>query len=252
MPTPRDEFGDELEILGKEVQSGAQFFYTYLSVHALLARDRGSLYTVNRTPLFWKTIDGALHASSFMALGRVFDQKSPHNIDCLIRLAQRHAEIFSKEALAARKRKAAVNADEWLDHFLTSVYVPTASDFRCARKYIFKYRRKYEARYGLIRDKILAHTELAGDADIGDAYGNTSILELEKIFVFLNQFHELAWQLYFNGRKPAWSRMEYSINRILKRRVLKRDAKTAQERVVADSIEFFETILPKANAANRE
>jgi hypothetical protein len=109
--TPIEEaeraFEAELEVFRTEVEAGLQFLYAYLGLHATLANDPSALRRVNRTPLLWKTIDGALHGSAFIALGRVFDQTSDHNVDRLLGLAQRDLIIFSKERLGERKKKRA-------------------------------------------------------------------------------------------------------------------------------------------------
>jgi len=107
MKEREDAFSHELEVFRTEAQSAIQFFYAYLSINAALADNEKALRIVNETPLFWRTNAGALQTSYFIVLGRVFDQSSSHNIDRLLQAAQDNADIFSKEALEARKERAA-------------------------------------------------------------------------------------------------------------------------------------------------
>jgi hypothetical protein len=134
MISQEKKFTSELEIFRTEAQAGAQFLYAYLSFNSILSEKKSTLKIINRTPLFWNTSIGALQTSFFIVLGRIFDQKSTHNIDMLLKSAQDNIGIFSKEALADRKRRGSDNADEWIDDYLKNVYVPTAKDFRELRK----------------------------------------------------------------------------------------------------------------------
>lgn len=59
---------------------------------------------LNQAPLFWNTCLGALQTASIIALGRVFDQSSEHNIDRVLGIAQKNLGIFSKSALGLRKQ----------------------------------------------------------------------------------------------------------------------------------------------------
>lgn len=121
MIQPEDIFANELEVFRTEAESGIQFFYSYLAVHAVAGEHKEVHRLLNRAPLFWNTALGALQTSTFIALGRVFDQQSKHNVDRLLKIAQSNMAIFSKEALAGRKRRGSANADEWLDEYLRDV-----------------------------------------------------------------------------------------------------------------------------------
>src|SRR5438132_2024 len=55
---------------------------------------------------------------------------SRRNLGRLLRLAQDHPKIFSKDALARRKQGAEKTPPDWLDSYLKHVYVPKPADFR--------------------------------------------------------------------------------------------------------------------------
>jgi hypothetical protein len=103
--TPEQEFENELEIFRTETQTAVQFFYAYLTIHAV-ARDRPTVHRLlNQAPLFWNTNLGALQTGSFIVLGRIFDQTSRHNVDHLLKIGQTNLGIFNKAALGARKQR---------------------------------------------------------------------------------------------------------------------------------------------------
>ncbi len=235
-------FTQELEAFRVEIESATQFLYADLAMNAVLAKDKHKLEIVNRTPLFWRTTAGALHTSFFITLGRIFDQKSNHNVDKILSIAQKQIVIFSKEALEIRKRAGSANAAEWIDGYMKDVYIPTANDFRKLRKYVGKYRTIYEKVYRDIRHKVIAHKELSNSADIYALYKKTNITEMQKLIVFLNQLYHALWHLYHNGNKPVLRRMKYSAKRMIKADIPKWQSSYVQERMVADTVQFFQML----------
>jgi AbiU2 len=231
-------FEHHLEEFRKEVQGGTQFFYAMLAINAMGANEH-VLTRLNDAPLFWKTNIAALQTAFFVTLGRVFDQKSAYNIDALVRLAQNNICLFSKSALAERKRRQSSNADEWLPQYLRDAYEPSLSDFRCMRKYVKKYRALYEKNYDPIRDRIYAHKELARQSDKHSLFSQTRILELQKLFGFLNQLYTILWELYFNGNAPRFRRIPYSVTRMLREERSRHRARTVQENIVDEVRQYL-------------
>lgn len=157
---------------------------------------------LDKFALFWNTNLGALQTGAFIALGRVFDQQSPHNLDRLLKMARENPQIFSKEALGRRKQGANSNPPEWLDDYLRSVYEPTPEDFRKLRDSVKKWRKIYESNYRDIRHKVFAHKEVSDHAEIHALFAKTEIEELQSLFAFLGSLYQALWQLFFNGLKP--------------------------------------------------
>ena len=81
-------FERELEVFRKDGESAAQFFYAEMAINEVARRRPAVLRFLNRNAMFWNTASGAMQSAGFMALGRSFDQGSPHNIDRLVKLAQ--------------------------------------------------------------------------------------------------------------------------------------------------------------------
>ena len=233
------DFSHELEVFRTEIESAIQFFYAYLTIHAALADNEKVLRIVNETPLFWRTNVGALHTSIFIVLGRVFDQSSNHNIDRLLKVAQDHSDIFSKEALEARKRKGSENADEWIDEYMKHVHVPTVRDFRRLRKHVSKYRKIYETGYRDIRRKVYAHKELSIRADVQKLFAKTNVDEMQKLLIFLKRIYECLWELFDNGRKPVLPPMKYSVKAMRKAETSEWESRNVQELMVQETEQFF-------------
>ena len=118
MTTPEVQFERELEIFRTEAEGGTQFLYAYLAVHALAARRKAVHRLLNDAPLFWNTCLAALQTASFMALGRIFDHDSDHNLSKLLQITQDHPEIFSKVALGRRKQGNSPEPPTWLPSYL--------------------------------------------------------------------------------------------------------------------------------------
>ena len=240
--TAEEKFHHELNVFREEVESGIQFFYTQQAINIILRNDKVALKVINETPLFWKTNISALQTAYFIVLGRIFDQQSRHNIDGLIKLAQDNREIFSKEALANRKRELDSNADEWLDGYLKEVHEPTTEDFRRLKKHIKKYRRVYENSYRDIRRKIYAHKELSIGTEIQKLFSKTTFSELEMLFSFLIKLHESLWQLFYNGWKPILRPAPYSTKNILKQLKSRTYSNNILDLIFSEVRKFYELL----------
>src|SRR5579872_6787368 len=99
-----DVFARELELFRVDAEKGAQFFYSYLAVHELAKRQRRVFRLLDQDALFWNTLLGGAQTGAIMALGRIFDHKSPHNINVVMRIVSERRSIFSKAALGRRKQ----------------------------------------------------------------------------------------------------------------------------------------------------
>jgi hypothetical protein len=202
---PEAQFERELEIFRTEADAGAQSFSAYLALHNVAASSKPVYSLLNTAPLFWNTNLGALQICAFIALGRVFDQDSPHNLDILLGIAQKYPQIFSKEALGRRKQGANPDPPVWLDDYLRSVYEPTPEDFRNLRKSVKKWRTIYVSNYRDIRHKLFAHKEVSDHAETDALFAKTTIGELQSLFAFLRSLYQALWKLFFNGLKPDLS-----------------------------------------------
>jgi AbiU2 len=200
---PEQAFERQLETLRRNCETAAQCFYGHQAINEVALRRPAVHRALNRNSVFWVTTAGAMQAATFIAIGRVFDQGSLHNVDRLLQLAQNQPSLFAKEALRKRKQGRDAAAPSWLDAYMQGVYVPRAADFRRLRSHIKNHRQLYEKSYRALRDKHFAHTELDDDADIDSMFSKTSKREIERILLFLIRLHDALWHLYMNGHRPT-------------------------------------------------
>lgn len=119
-----------------------------LAVHDVAYRKKAVHKLLNRAPQFWNTCL-ALQASAFIALGRVFDSNSPHNINQLLKVAQSNrTQLFSKAALCRRKQGSKPQPPEWLPDFLRSAHEPLG--LRNSNLFSLCTRRRFQ--FQLFRD----------------------------------------------------------------------------------------------------
>lgn len=196
------EFERELEVFRKAIAKPTQFFNAYLAVHNVASENKSVYRLLNKAPLFWNTILGALQLAAFITLGSIFDRHSKHNVDRLLRIALENACLFSKEALASRLMDRISLTAEQLNEHLSRAYVPTSEDFRSFRKNVKKWRDIYEGYYRDVRDKFFVHIELSDQSEIDALFAKTKVGELKSMFAFLDSLYKGLWHLYFNGLRP--------------------------------------------------
>ena len=241
MPSPEVEFESELEVFRQEAESAVQFFYAWRTVNEVAAKNDAVVITLNKAPLFWNTTLDALQTAVFIALGRVFDQEQDtHNIDRVLRVAQRNPAIFSLEALAERKRRASPNAHEWLDEYLQGAYVPTPDDFRRLGKHVAARRKVYTESFRPLRHKVFAHKQIFKQNEAHALFANATIKDLQQLLVFLRRLHEALWQLLFNGTKPVLRPARYSLSQM--RAQPRQNGRSLQERLTHETEAFLKLI----------
>jgi AbiU2 len=236
---PEHQFQRELEVFRTETETASQFLFGFFAVHAV-AFDRKPVHKLlNTAPLFWDTVLGALQTSAHIALGRIFDQDSAHNVDRILHLAQQNPQIFSKQALGKRKEASSSNAAEWLGDYLKTAYEPIPDDFRRLRKHVARRRKIYEIKYRDIRHRFFAHKLISDRAEVDALFAKTSIQELRRLFVFLQSLREALWELFNNGRKPILRPVRYSVQRMRDLPSPKGGRDTVQERITHEAEQFL-------------
>lgn len=236
------KFEHELEVFRTEVEAATQFLYAFLAVHAVAADNKKVYKLLNKAPLFWNTNLGALQTAAFIALGRIFDQNSAHNVDRLLRLAQDNRQMFKKEALGRRRQGNDLEPPAWLEEYLQGVYEPTPEDFRRLKNHVKKRRSAYESNYRDIRRKFFAHKELSERTQIDALFGKTNIRELQRMLSFLRSLYEALWQLFNNGRKPVLRPNRYSLKKMRDVPTPEPRSKALQERIIYEAEGFLTSL----------
>jgi hypothetical protein len=193
------EFERELEIFRTEEETAQQYFFSYCR---LAATNDDVLKMMNTTPLFWITTHHAMLLSVFVALGRIFDRNSKHNINNLMSTASKELSAFSLAALVARKRAAGLTQEE-AAAYVIGKHELTPSDLRHLRKKIASWRRVYEDRYSDVRHKVFAHKALSNLAEVNELLAKTKIDEMKALFAFMSALHSTLWEAFHNGLQPS-------------------------------------------------
>lgn len=195
-----ERFQATLEHFRQDAWSGIQLLYLDLAFNEALRKDENLLSVANRTPVLWNSTRHGWQCGYMIALGRAYDHTTQHNLCALLNLFSENLEIFSKPALAERKRAASPNADEWLPDYLRNVHVPTAADAKRLKARAKMHQGIYNKKYRPLRSKVFAHRVLGTQKEVVKLFSVTKILELQKLFVYLLKLHSALQDLYQNGQ----------------------------------------------------
>jgi AbiU2 len=197
-PPPPGDVDEEIEIFRKDEESAQQTFFAYIGIRDLIARRPDVHAAINRNAMFWLTMHRALFVSTFVGLGRIFDQDSAHNLDRLLSIVGRNIPELGRDAL--RQRKEQVISAEQAAEYVKGKHETTAPDVRALRKEVDQWRKIYAPVYGEIRHH-LAHNKGATE-DLDALLARTDIEEMKRMFGFLHALHEGLRELHLNGRNP--------------------------------------------------
>jgi hypothetical protein len=235
-PSPRAaaaQFNAELDHFRSQAEGAVQFLSAYMAVNNAAVQDHAIHSALNAAPLYWATSQAALQKSFFLALGRIFDQRSDHNLDRLIGIAQENPTIFSKDALRQRKLGNMPTPLDWVEEIVAVAYEPTAEDFRKLRKEISQRRNIYEGKYRPLRDSFFARSLTIDRDEIQALFAQTNIGELEALLNFLSNVHSALSALFHEGRtlsSNAPSQMKGLSERVAK------DTEATLRRLVAGGV----------------
>ncbi len=237
-------FEDELEAFRVNIETAAQFFYGFQAVHYLSSKDKAVYNLLNRNPMFWNTNIGALRDSMFISLGRIFDKDGrTHNIFKLMEMAEDNPQLFKLSSPRWAKRSL---SNQTSGSNIKDVYEPKLQDWQKICGYVCKWSGVYRANYQPIRDKVFAHRERIDSAKKSQLFAQTSYVELEKLFAFLDAVYEALWNLYNNGTKPVIRYRRHSLVQIFSQKATGQVSLIAGERVALDTKEFFEHQIKRA------
>jgi hypothetical protein len=192
-------FEDELEVYRREEEEAQQTFFAYIGVRDLIAQRPDVHALVNRNSMFWITTHHALLVSSFMAIGRIFDPASKHNVGRLIRAVENNRQLFTREAL--RQRKEPLLRPGQAEEYVDGKHELTVEETREIKARIDGWRKVYQDRYLEIRHHF-AHKKHSTLDEINALIAKTNIEEMKSMFGFLHALHEALAEMYLNGRVP--------------------------------------------------
>jgi hypothetical protein len=251
-----DEFSTRLELFRRQVDEAAQFLYVAETIHERARLNRKTFDAINLAPGFWMTVAGGMQMSAIIGVGRIFGagargkDRPQHTVDTLLRFAEQHLEMFSREALLTRKRRAGVAA-EHLPDIAALAHVPSAKDLHRLGAQLRSYRRAYRSQFADIRNLDLAHTVVIDSNDRSELYARTRRRDLERMIVRLTQIHNALWHLFNNGLRPRLTPMAWASRALVRRPVGDRRKSTAHEAIVIDTKKCLQMITEGAAASRR-
>ncbi len=206
--------------------------YAYLTIHAVAAKSRTIRDQINRNGYFWMTTLHALQTSLILALGRVFEANTPHNVTTFMRAVNQNRAAFSREALRARKTAVFGSNLAELDNYMAQAKIPRRSDFRRVADFVKKHKATYLSKYRAIRDQVFAHTLVVDGGEITALFSQTNIRELQRMTTYLGRLHDGVWEALNNGGHITVRPRRYSVAKILKRPKGRTVIAAIQERTV--------------------
>jgi hypothetical protein len=247
-----EDFSAQLERLLDEADGASQFLYAYLTLHDTAARRRAVRRRFQQHPLLWNTMLASLQLSTFIVLGRIFDQdpKSKFNVDRLLRVAQTNPDLFSRGELLARKLSVTRLSASELEPLITGAHEPTADDFRRLRKHVARHRKIYDQNYRPIRNLVLAHSG-ADRSDTNALFSKTRVREVELVIAFLRKLHRALLGLFDNGLKPTLRPVRYSLREMKPSSPRRRRAKSAAERITYEAHDMLAILAREAKADHK-
>lgn len=209
--TAHRQFLTQLGNFDNEARNAARYVYADLAIQHAASKSKRLLNHLNETPTFWLTTSAAFQTAAYISLGRIFDKNSRYNIDQLLCSAESNISLFQREALAERKREGQTPDPPWLDEYLDNAYYPGPHDFTRLKVKVEEYRSLYDKAIKPARNKYIAHREKQGHKEVSSLFGRGLVKDLWRLTTFLQQLHEVLWELFHNGRKPRFRPMRYSV-----------------------------------------
>jgi HEPN superfamily AbiU2-like protein len=251
MPPADVKFEEALKIFETQVGEATQFWFAAGAMNEVAKLNPDTLNAINLTPSFWITARVAMEYQAIITVGKIFGHRkaNPHNIDNVFQvLREIRLAVFSKDALAARKRRGSQNADEWLPNYMKGVHVPTVRDVNRLHELSKRHRKTYETQYADVRNLHVAHTGIVDPSSRWAMFQKTRIRDFEKLVVFLNQFHDALWNMYYNGSRPTLRPMAYSVRSLVAKKLEDLSRNRNHEHIVAETRKCMFLITEAAKA----
>jgi hypothetical protein len=236
-------FTIQLENFGNEANVVAQYVYAGMAIQHAASSSKELLRKLNETTLFWKSSMAAFQSAAYIAIGRIFDTKSPYNVNALLNSMEAEINLFARPALADRKRNGSIEDPMWLTDYLDKAYYPTSKDVEMLRRRVKKYREIYDRAFKPVRNKYIAHREKQALTDVQAMFAQGKVKDLWRLVAFFLKLHDVLWQQLHNGRKPMLRVSTLTIKSAYK----KDRSNSTPERIVAD-VKKLMNLIESTNA----
>jgi hypothetical protein len=196
-----------------EVYTATSAYFAWKALNNLPVADHGIYVGLNDNAGSWLLIRHSLQVTFLIVAGRIFDRDA-RSLTIFTFLARCKLLIrqFSKQSLEARRiQDANGTRPEYLDAYLGDPdrYEPTVADFEMLEQRALDAANTYEQKYAPVRNKLIAHRDMAVLANTGPLWEGTNIGEFDRLLLFVYQVERVIDQFYLNCRLTKLE--EYSL-----------------------------------------
>lgn len=203
MNTHEREFDKRLHSVKADAVLCVAHTFQYLGFHQSTFRDPDRQMTVNTHPDFFLAMLNAHQHAYIIVLGRIYDTgRGVETLESLMNYTKDHPGIFSREALAHRKREGGMT-EEQAAQFVHDAFEPNKRSFDALITACNATRATYNTRARALRHEVIAHTGTAPLQERIRPFDNFLVRDLERIAVLPMLIVHQLQHLFVNGLEPA-------------------------------------------------
>ena len=161
---------------------------------------------LNQNPYTWKTILWALQTTWMMGASKLSDHNSKSSIKRFISFCRENLDLFSRDALLARKKMISTSFGERLfaERYLSECHFPTADDFNLFDSEMNEFADLEEV-IRILRNKVFAHDDLLDDATVHAHFEGIVNTRVESFLAKAHLVHsQIHRGMFLNGHKPRF------------------------------------------------
>ena len=221
---------EAFKLFRDEVSTATWAFYVWKHVNVIGSSDYTVRQALNLNAATWNVITHSLQTTFFITIGRIFDiNGDAFSVHALLRFCIDNIEQF--DARHIRDRKVAdQNGFEpnWLDGYIEKAYEAKEEDFQRLKGEVAKHQKRYEEIYRPIRNKVMAHKEIASLSNVTEIFGRTNIAEIQGFLSLFGQIESVVFDLMYNGKLREIG--DYELN---EEQVMEKDTVSLLDRIKA-------------------
>ncbi|MDF0752731.1 hypothetical protein NLU14_21105 [Marinobacter sp. 71-i] len=193
---------EALKLYRDEVATATWAFYAWKHLNNIGSNDRAVRNGLNRNAATWNVITHSLQTTFFITIGRLFDiDGDAFSVHAFLRFCIENVDQFDSRHIRERKMtdQNGIEAD-WLESYMGRVYEAKVPDFQRLRGEVTKHQKRYEEIYRPIRNKVMAHKEIASLSNVTEIFGRTNIGEIQSFLALFGQVENVVFDLMHNGK----------------------------------------------------
>ncbi|CEP37914.1 MULTISPECIES: AbiU2 domain-containing protein [unclassified Halomonas] len=197
-----DKVEEALKLYRDEVATATWAFYAWKHLNNIGSNDRAVRSGLNRNAATWNVITHSLQTTFFITIGRLFDiDGDAFSVHAFLRFCIENIDQFASQRIRERKMTDQNGVEpEWLEGYMEKVYEAKERDFQRLRGEVAKHQRRYEEIYRPIRNKFMAHKEIASLSNVTEIFGRTNIGEIQSFLALFGQIENIVFDLMHNGK----------------------------------------------------